>query len=74
MRVKHEFKTNKFVGQREIGQLSCYPLKYFKDNSTSQEKDTPDTLKQKLLETGGLFKTFETIKVRRGCSSMTTSR
>ena len=58
VRVKHLFKFSKFVGQREIGQLSCYPLKYFKDNSTSQEKDRPDTLKQKLLETGELFKTF----------------
>jgi hypothetical protein len=52
----HQFGIENFDGQKEISQLSCYPLKYFKDTSTSQEKDSPDTLRDKLLRMGEQFK------------------
>jgi hypothetical protein len=56
LRVMHQFGIGNFDGQKEISQLSCYPLKYFKDTSTSQEKDSPDTLRDKLLRAGEQFK------------------
>jgi hypothetical protein len=58
LRVFQGFRIDNFDGQKYISQLSCYPLKYFKDTSTSQEKDTPDNFIQKALNRSEKVKMF----------------
>lgn len=58
VRVFHKFKISAFEGSREINQLPCYPLKNYKDASSSHGTTSSETFLQRAIASGNKFKKF----------------